>query len=216
MAQPADDFAEAIKLENTKDDVTGKARRTFYKDCLGIKTFTFFGCILILGMGVQGQYFAGSIRMFEKQFGLSSSQTGVLLGVDNVSGLVMVLVLGYFGDVLNKAKMIAWCTLLSGIFTALMSLPHFISLGHKLLEHNTSVNNQTSMEDIMCNYQIENKTDCSKKNMEARVMYGQMAFWIFLLLRLLLGISGTSHFNLVLAYIQDNAPKNQSSVLIGK
>ena len=210
------ELGEAGPENNTKDDVIpGKSKEK--QRCtasLGIKMFTFFGCILIALMGTQNQYFSGSLRMFEKQFGLTSAQTGLMRGMENLSGLVMVIVLGYCGDVFNKARMLGYCTLLSGTCTILMSLPHFVSIGN-LPKLNATINISLSKDDILCEFLLTNNTKCATEEVERHVANSQMAFWIFCIVRFVLGLSATSHTNLTMAYIHSNAPPKLAAFLIG-
>ena len=210
------ELEETSQENNTKDDVTSKKSEEKQRcsASLGIKMFTFFGCIIIALMGTHSQYFSGSLRMFEKQFGLTSAQTGMMRGVSNLSGLILVIVLGYCGDVFNKARILGYCTLLSGIFNFLMILPHFVTIGN-LPQVNASLNISSSNDDILCDIVKKNKSKCAKEDIETYVKNSQMAFWIFCVVRFVLGLCGTANTNLTMAYIHSNAPPKLAAFLIG-
>ena len=56
-------------------------------------------------------YFNGSIRMLEKQFGFTTTQTGFLTSVDNILAILVQLFGGYIGDKVHKTRLIGICNL---------------------------------------------------------------------------------------------------------
>ena len=198
----------------TKDDVTPQENNeeSENRGCLGIKLFTLFGCMATALMGLHYQYYFGSVRMLEKQFGFKSTQSGWLRGMEHLSGLIMVVVLGYCGDVFNKAKLIAWCTLISGISTCLMTLPQFVVFQDKQ-EYNKSSNSSRHTGDIMCDHTPQ-RINCNETQEEIKNTSGDVAFWVFFFVRVMFGIGATSHSNLIMAYIHGNSPPKQASFLI--
>ena len=91
-------------------------------------------------------YIAGSIRTLERRFGLSSTATGVILGLTDMMHVVLVLFLGYFGRTSHKPRLIGVTSIFSALTGLLMASPYLIvptnespSLGVHTMFNNTGV-----------------------------------------------------------------------------
>ena len=185
------------------------------KSRLGIKSFTclFFLTLLLLRMG--GMVHAGSLRMMERQFGLTATDTGLFYTVENIMALCMILILGYLGDNYNIPRMLGICSLVAGVSYILPALPYFLNMKVSGTNQNlTVITNITTggPPDIVCHLGQLNTTGCQIED-EDDVISNRQAYYIIVISRLLLGLGFNSQPNLGAAYIVGNT--KQQSMHIG-
>ena len=174
----------------------------------GIKTFTFTVFILLITVRIGQMYLNGSIRMLEKQFGFTSAQTGFIAATDNISAIPMVLVIGYLGDRLNKARILAVCGILTALANFMACLPYLTTLdnNYKVLFNDSN----STEEDILCGA-AHSKCVISTESLDA---YNRNAFVIIVISRLVHGVGGVSISNLGIAYISSNAKTGSKGKLM--
>ena len=82
-------------------------------------------CVVLFWM-IGYAYTTGVVRTLERRFGLSSSQSGLVLSSNDIMHVSVVLFVGYFGLRGNKPRLICVTTALAALGNLLMSLPHFV------------------------------------------------------------------------------------------
>ena len=100
-----------------------------------------------------------SYRMLEKQYGLSAAQTGLLESIDNVTTLIVLLLVGYLGDKLNIARILGVCYINLGLGIILHALPYFLFRGNVVDTETAESGNMSDIfksSDIIC--QLDNIT----------------------------------------------------------
>ena len=191
------------------------------KDSANMILFMVVMCCFRCLLDIRGMYYLGSIRMFEKQFGFTSTESAFLQTSTQYSGIVMFLVLGYLADHINKARMIAVCSLVTSICAILLALPYFTTLNKREHHHNVTHNHSVNLEqvDILCNPSSSNASKCDNFDREQTINLnesGTIAFYIFFIVRLILGAVTTPHENLVMAFVHENAQPSRSSMYLGR
>ena len=181
------------------------------KSRLGIKSFTclFFLTLLLLRMGGMVHY--GSLRMMERQFGLTATDTGLLHAIENIMAVSMILILGYLGDKYNIPRMLGICSLVAGVSYILPALPYFLNMKVSGTNQNlTAAPNFTigGHPDIVCHLGQLNTTACQVED-KGEMVSNRQAYYIIVISRILLGLGFNSQPNLGAAYIVGNT-KRQS------
>ena len=187
--------------------------------CLGVYWFTF----IILAISSIGQgftaYMMASYRMLEKQYGLSAAQTGLLESIDNVTTLIVLLLVGYLGDKLNIARILGVCYINLGLGIILHALPYFLFRGNVVDTETAESGNMSDMfktSDIIC--QLDNIT--SPLYNETHGNFSGSASWngvfyLLLVARLIFGIGIAPRSSLPFAYINQQKGHNKGPLLMG-
>ena len=188
----------------------------------GIKTFVAVASVALVIRGLLHMYFTGSIRMLEKQYGLSSTQTGLLLSADNSMAIPCFLILGYLGDRFHKPRLLSVLNMLSGLSAFTMALPYFVSLRyHDVMKmapgelSNRTTNSALPFRDILCDTK-RNQTCFKTSELETNVgnsSLSSLVFYILLIGRLLYGLSGESQRNIASAYINSMSKHTSDTTL---
>lgn len=91
-----------------------------------VPMFTFnVSCVVLFWM-IGYAYTTGVVRTLERRFGLSSSQSGLVLSSNDIMHVSVVIFVGYFGLRGNKPRLICVTTSLAALGNLLMSLPHWV------------------------------------------------------------------------------------------
>ena len=82
-------------------------------------------CVVLFWM-IGYAYTTGVVRTLERRFGLSSSQSGLILSSNDIMHVSVVVFVGYFGLRSNKPRLICVTTSISALGNLVMSLPHWM------------------------------------------------------------------------------------------
>ena len=161
-------------------------------------------------------YFNGSIRMLEKQFGFTTTQTGFLTSVDNILAILVQLFGGYIGDKVHKTRLIGICNLTACLSALLTVVPYFVFMHFDPLKISLQnfQNNTEKSVDVLCSPELNQTHSCSEDPSKSIGLSNQVAFDIFAVARFILGFAGVSS-NICMAYISNNAKPNKASWYIG-
>ncbi|XP_053376208.1 solute carrier organic anion transporter family member 2B1-like [Mercenaria mercenaria] len=90
---------------------------------------SFVGAYSICGLmtSILSMYIVSQITTIEKQYGLSSSQSGFLLSCNDIGFLVTTLFASYFARKLHIPRTLWFCVILYGVAGIVCSLPYFVS-----------------------------------------------------------------------------------------
>jgi MFS family permease len=193
---------------------TPKGRR-----CFGILGYVLNLGVLNILLMTSTVYNMSVVRTLEKRFGLTSTETGIMWSLNDVTHIGLVVFAGYFGRKSHKPKIISFTMAFAAVGTFLMMAPYFI---FPLEDEFSTVANVTvsaprSRDPLFC---VSNSTQgddkCIDDNGE-RVKEGRHpAFYVFAVAQLLCGVGGCAIGALGLAYIDENSPKNKVSIYIGE
>ena len=174
---------------------------------------------IILTLGEQ-LYLIASLRMLEKQYGFTATQTSLLLSIDNVTSLVMILIVGYLGDRYSKPRILAACYLTTAVGVVIEAMPYFLYKGNSESMFNTGIafGNMTNMRrrDILCNPESVNISCTDLPSEEKLPKDNEHAYYVLIAARLLVGIGIAPRVALSMTYIYENTPKTKASMYIGK
>ncbi|XP_064596654.1 solute carrier organic anion transporter family member 1C1-like [Liolophura sinensis] len=164
-------------------------------------------------------YLVSQTTTIEKQFGLSSSQIGVLLGMNDVGYLTMVIFASYFGRNSHIPRVLSVCCCLYGVSALICAAPHFItnySLD-SLSSLNASTNFSSTDEGRLCSTSSlpPDTGECTSDQKNFYSGAKTVAIALISSGMLLQGMTKAPSFPLLGTYIDDNVPKTKSGFYIG-
>ena len=187
--------------------------------CQEVYRFTFI--VMAISAMSQGftSYMTASYRMLEKQYGLSAAQTGLLESIDNVTSLIVLLLVGYFGDKLNIARILGVCYINLGLGIILHALPYFLFKGNVVdtdFAQSGNISEIFKASDIICH--LDNSTTALYSG-----TYGNFSgssstrsvFYLLIVARLVFGIGVAPRTSLPFAYINQQKGHNKGPILMG-
>ena len=150
---------------------------------------------------------AAGLTSMERRFQLSSKQAGMIVAAHDVSSLLFVVFVSYYGETRHKAKWIGIGALITSIGCLLFALPH--ALAGKYTP-NDRVGDL--MGESMCSVQSKTNGTKSCENLSAS---DWKYMFVFIGAKLVLGAGMTPAFTLGPAYIDENVSPEVAPMYIG-
>ena len=163
-------------------------------------------------------YLFGVIRTMERRFGLDSRKSGVILSADDVVQICVVTFIGHFGKRASKPRIIGVLSLSFAVGGMTLALPHFLygAQAHGATSaRNFSYGIQPTDQSKMYCDAANSGDECEASGESIQMTYG-LAYGLFILGQMFVGLGYSSTTVLGLSYIDENAPKNKSSLYIGE
>lgn len=141
---------------------------------------------------------------------------GVILTGNEISQILLSLILSYHGAHRNRPRWIAWGVAFSAISCFVVALPHFLyGPGTDALDlTKDAVQNvtKTSKTDQLCH---EDKREEHCEQQELTGDFSIVPLVLVFLSQFILGIGNTLYFSLGQTYLDDNTKKTETPVLLG-
>ncbi|XP_046544865.1 solute carrier organic anion transporter family member 3A1-like [Haliotis rubra] len=196
---------------NMDTTVESGGRRCFHN----ILCFTAVFSVSSMVMESVKLYTVSQITALEKQFGLSSTRSGLLLSCNEIGYLVAIFFFSHFGGRRFIPRILSCASVVYGIASLIFGLLHFINpVSLPRLEDQAS-NYSSPQSARLCQDSVQEDEQCSDiKNQATDSSHWQ--FNVFAVLMVILGLAKSARSSLGLPYVDNNSrDKQQSSLLTG-
>jgi len=160
------------------------------------------------GMIATGMTAAG-LTSLEKRFKLSSKQTGMIIAANDVSALLLIIFISYFGGHRNKARWLGIGALVTSLGCLLFALPHVLVGKYTPLQFETTGTGDTCL--FNTTGILRDEETCA----EAKGYTAWKYMLVFIGAKLLLGAGTTPLFTLGPAYIDENVNPKVAPMYLG-
>ncbi|KAK3088850.1 hypothetical protein FSP39_024570 [Pinctada imbricata] len=182
--------------------------------CNNLLSFSFVYGFAVLLTQALGMYISSQITTLERQFDLSSTDSGIIMSCNDIGFLATVLFMSYYGPRGHIPRIIALCAFLYGASGVLSSLPQFITDGK--MEGGVAQGGNASSTNVLCGSGLGNDSDrCSSRHHES----GDNAVkWVVGYLGICLviqGIGKTPRSALGTLYLDSSTDKTKTGLYLG-
>ena len=219
-----------MKIE-TKEPMCGIAccKPSFLRPMASIKWFTGFYSFAGLLVASLSMYIVSQITTIEKQFGLSSSQTGTLMACNEIGYCFTILLAGHFARKVHVPRVLCFSSIFYGVSGILCSVPHFIYTYDTPTSGGPSQANSSailSMDSKLCsNISIQQNSrfnssdgelspaDTGKQTVAESRTYAMAFIGIGMILQ---GIGKAPRYPMLATYLDDNTVKQETGFYMGE
>ena len=152
---------------------------------------------------------AAGLTSLEKRFKLSSKQTGMIIAANDVSALLLIIFISYFGGHRNKARWLGLGALVTSLGCLLFALPHLLVGKYTPLEFDKAGSGD------LCFFNSTGIPSDSTTCAEAKGYTAWKYMLVFIGAKLLLGAGTTPLFTLGPAYIDENVSPKAAPMYLG-
>ncbi|XP_064638346.1 solute carrier organic anion transporter family member 4C1-like [Lineus longissimus] len=193
----------------------GKCHPQCLQSFQNIQNFTFFLSIFAVMSGMLPRYLVSQITAIEKHFEMPSQRSGIIISAKEIGFLLTVVFVGHFLNKSNRPRVLAACAFTIGVSSLLMTLPFFIYGTPS--KHNGEQTSKKISSSQLCQ-RNRTKIDLSVRCVNTTgkgVGNGDVAFGTFILAAILSGCGSSGLYSIGIAFIDDNADKNEAALYIG-
>ncbi len=185
--------------------------------CVDIRVFLVNMCFLGVFSTMSISYNIGVMRTLERKFDLRSSESGLIMAMNDVSHIIVVTFVGYFGGRAHKPKVMSSFLMLMAVAAFMMASPALfyrdIDAGGSHMESMWNTTSDVSMQ-VCRPGNASSADDCETGGSETRSV-SRGPYYIFLAAQFVAGLGGSSTQTLSVAYLDENTTPEKSSLYLG-
>ncbi|XP_068150906.1 solute carrier organic anion transporter family member 74D [Drosophila tropicalis] len=188
-------------------------------------TKTFMGVYGLLGtiQAMSYMYFIVTLTTLEKRFKIPSQTTGIILSGNEISQIMLSLILSYIGGQRNRPRWIAWGIVFCGLSCYILVLPHFIyGAGEEVLQLTKEYQDSLSLNDsdnggfTLANVTGGTEPLCGmdKKEKTCDSLFTYVPLVLIFISQFVLGVGNTLYYSLGQTYLDDNTKKTNTPLML--
>ncbi|KAL5279212.1 hypothetical protein ACFFRR_003683 [Megaselia abdita] len=168
-------------------------------------------------------YFIVTLTTLEKRFKIPSQTTGIILSGNEISQILLSLILSYIGGQRNRPRWIAWGIVFCAVSCFILATPHFI-YGAGEESNELTQEYWDNLEEVSSNKSLlvsnakptDSQTLCkgTKEDQECDNIQLYLPLFLVFLSQFVLGIGNTLYFSLGQTYLDDNTKKTNSPLVL--
>ncbi|XP_055920928.1 solute carrier organic anion transporter family member 74D [Eupeodes corollae] len=163
-------------------------------------------------------YFVVTLTTIEKRFKIPSQTTGIILSGNEISQIMLSLILSYIGGQRNRPCWIAWGMVFCGISCFIVALPHFIygagdEAYHLTQEYLDSLTLDNSTNFVLVKSNIKDSQQLcgtNQNDIECDQLFSIIPLVLIFMSQFVLGIGNTLYYSLGQTYLDDNTKKTNT------
>ncbi|XP_028413377.1 solute carrier organic anion transporter family member 4C1-like [Dendronephthya gigantea] len=194
-------------ISNNKDECTsygwGKIRPKYLKFLSSPVWFVAVFSVFSLFQGIASWGFPNLVLpSIERRFAFSAKELGVIAAANDISALLIVVFISYYGDYGNKIKWMSGGALVTGLGVIIFALPHFmIGRYHPGSSHLQG----------LCSHGNGTMAPCVSENSGGDWYY----LAVFIIAMLTMGAGSAPYFSLFNAYLDENVEPKSFPLFLG-
>ncbi|XP_060666847.1 solute carrier organic anion transporter family member 4C1 [Drosophila nasuta] len=189
-------------------------------------TKTFIAVYGLLGtiQAMSYMYFMVTLTTLERRFKITSQTTGIVLSGNEISQILLSLILSYIGGQRNRPRWIAWGIAICGLSCFILVLPHFIyGAGEDVLMltqeyqdalQNATTYNFTLAKDNALRSQAGQLCGMENTQPDCDTLFNYVPLVLIFCSQFVLGIGNTMYYALGQTYLDDNTKRTNTPLML--